>query len=70
MTQKYFFFLFCSKVNFILKYIFKRAFDSLCHSTHLFGRRLVLEWTTAEQTQDVELLRMKEAQISGKLIFY
>jgi len=43
----------------------KRAFEALCHSTHLFGRRLVLEWAAVEQTQDVELLRMKEAQISG-----
>jgi len=43
----------------------KRAFDALCHSTHLFGRRLVLEWSAPEQTQDVEILRLKEAQLSG-----
>ncbi len=24
--------------------IFKRAFDALCHSTHFYGRPLVLEW--------------------------
>lgn len=53
-----------SKIKFY--FAFKRAFDSLCHSTHLFGRRLVLEWASVEQTQDVEILRLKEAQLSGK----
>ena len=28
----------------------KAAFNSLVHSTHLYGRRLVLEWTQAETT--------------------
>ena len=37
----------------------------MSHSTHLFGRRLVLEWAEPEQTQDVEILRMKEEQIAG-----
>lgn len=46
--------------------IFKRAFEALSYSTHLFGRRLVLEWAQPEQNQDVELLRQKESQISGK----
>ena len=45
----------------------ERAFDALCHSTHLFGRRLVLEWAEPEQTQDVEVLRMREEQLSGNL---
>ncbi len=44
----------------------ERAFDALSHSTHLFGRRLVLEWAEPEQTQDVEVLRMREEQLTGK----
>jgi hypothetical protein len=47
----------------------KRAFDALSLSTHLFGRRLVLEWAEPEQTQDVEILRHKEEILSGKLLF-
>jgi hypothetical protein len=31
----------------------------------LFGRRLVLEWAQPEQTQDVEILRLKEEQLAG-----
>ena len=31
----------------------------------MFGRRLVLEWAAAEQTQDVEVLRLKEEQLAG-----
>jgi multiple RNA-binding domain-containing protein 1 len=27
-----------------------KAFDKLCHSTHLYGRRLVLEWASQEET--------------------
>ena len=46
-------------------FVFQRAFEALSHSTHLFGRRLVLEWAEPEQTQDVEILRMKEEQIAG-----
>ncbi len=30
----------------------KRAFDSLCQSTHLYGRRLVLEWAESEESVD------------------
>lgn len=35
----------------------RRAFDSLVHSTHLYGRRLVLEW--ADDDDSVETLRVK-----------
>ena len=38
----------------------KRAFDSLCQSTHLYGRRLVLEW--AEQEETVEAIRKRTAE--------
>ncbi|KAJ8312762.1 hypothetical protein KUTeg_010135 [Tegillarca granosa] len=37
-----------------------RAFEALCHSTHLFGRRLVLEW--AQTTEDLDELRKKTAK--------
>jgi hypothetical protein len=38
----------------------QRAFEALCHSTHLYGRRLVLEW--AESIEDLDHLRKKTAQ--------
>uniref|UniRef100_A0A2L2YCS3 Putative RNA-binding protein 19 n=1 Tax=Parasteatoda tepidariorum TaxID=114398 RepID=A0A2L2YCS3_PARTP len=38
----------------------KRAFDALCHSTHLFNRRLVLEWANPD-TDNVSELREKTA---------
>ena len=38
----------------------KKAFDKLCHSTHLYGRRLVLEWASQEET--LEELRKRTAQ--------
>ncbi|KAG7481084.1 hypothetical protein MATL_G00063030 [Megalops atlanticus] len=47
-------------VDFITKQDAKKAFAALCHSTHLYGRRLVLEWADSEET--VEALRRKTAQ--------
>lgn len=38
----------------------QKAFDALCHSTHLYGRRLVLEWAAAEE--GVEELRKRTAE--------
>ncbi|KAI6175548.1 putative RNA-binding protein 19 [Aphelenchoides bicaudatus] len=35
----------------------RTAFDALSHSTHLYGRRLVLEWS--KETEDVEEIRTK-----------
>ncbi|TWW60369.1 RNA-binding protein 19 [Takifugu flavidus] len=46
-------------IDFVTKHDAKKAFDALCHSTHLYGRRLVLEWADAEET--VEALRRKTA---------
>ncbi|CAJ0584814.1 unnamed protein product, partial [Mesorhabditis spiculigera] len=44
----------------------KRAFESLVHSTHLYGRRLVLEWAKADDT--VEELRSKtSSKFSGNV---
>uniref|UniRef100_A0A667Y7R2 Probable RNA-binding protein 19 n=1 Tax=Myripristis murdjan TaxID=586833 RepID=A0A667Y7R2_9TELE len=47
-------------VDFLTKQDAKKAFAALCHSTHLYGRRLVLEWAEAEET--VETLRRKTAE--------
>ncbi|GAB1610387.1 probable RNA-binding protein 19 [Argonauta hians] len=35
-------------VDFVNRKDAKKAFTSLCHSTHLYGRRLVLEWAQLE----------------------
>nr|XP_060641431.1 probable RNA-binding protein 19 isoform X2 [Anolis sagrei ordinatus] len=47
-------------VDFLTKQDAKQAFNALCHSTHLYGRRLVLEWADTEET--VEALRRKTAE--------
>ncbi|BFZ04762.1 hypothetical protein BsWGS_07801 [Bradybaena similaris] len=47
-------------VDFLTKQDAKRAFNALCHSTHLYGRRLVLEWAEAEESLDE--LRRKTGQ--------
>uniref|UniRef100_G3P4J4 Probable RNA-binding protein 19 n=1 Tax=Gasterosteus aculeatus aculeatus TaxID=481459 RepID=G3P4J4_GASAC len=47
-------------IDFLTKQDAKKAFAALCHSTHLYGRRLVLEWAEAEET--VETLRRKTAE--------
>lgn len=47
-------------VEFTTKDSAKRAFDSLKHSTHLYGRRLVLEW--AEEGESVETIRKRTAE--------
>ena len=46
-------------VEFMTKEDARRAFESLCHSTHLYGRRLVLEW--AEGEENVEEIRKRTA---------
>jgi len=48
-------------VDFLTKEDAKRAFDALCHSTHLYGRRLVLEWADVD-ADSLESLRRKTAQ--------
>jgi len=56
-------------VDFVTKSDAKRAFDALCQSTHLYGRRLVLEWAAPEES--VEELRKRTAQHfhEGKIDF-
>ena len=46
-------------VEFLSEAEAKKAFDKLCHSTHLYGRRLVLEW--ASQEESLEELRKRTA---------
>jgi multiple RNA-binding domain-containing protein 1 len=45
-------------VEFASKAEAKGAFEALCQSTHLYGRRLVLEWAAEEET--IEDLREVE----------
>ncbi|KAJ8722161.1 hypothetical protein PYW08_004563 [Mythimna loreyi] len=41
----------------------KSAFEALCQSTHLYGRRLVLEWAEqGDDTEDISMLRKRTAQ--------
>ncbi|KAG6452797.1 LOW QUALITY PROTEIN: probable RNA-binding protein 19 [Manduca sexta] len=41
----------------------KSAFEALCQSTHLYGRRLVLEWADqGNENEDIDLLRKRTAQ--------
>lgn len=47
-------------VEFMTKDDARRAFESLCQSTHLYGRRLVLEW--AEGDESVEQIRKRTAE--------
>ncbi|NWV21321.1 RBM19 protein, partial [Origma solitaria] len=47
-------------VDFVTKQDAKKAFNALCHSTHLYGRRLVLEWADTEET--LEGLRRRTAE--------
>lgn len=50
-------------IDFVNKSDAKNAFEALHHSTHLYGRRLVLEW--AEGDQDVEEIRKRTAEQMG-----
>merc|ERR550534_689193 len=47
-------------VDFLSKQEAKRAFKALCQSTHLYGRRLVLEWADADES--VDMIRLKTSQ--------
>lgn len=47
-------------IDFLNKSDAKNAFDALHHSTHLYGRRLVIEW--AEVDQDVDEIRKRTAE--------
>ena len=49
-------------VDFVTKEDAKSAFNALCHSTHLYGRRLVLEWANTEDNSIDELRRKTSIQ--------
>lgn len=50
-------------VDFITQQDAKKAFEALCHSTHLYGRRLVLEWAEGEEGENaIDSLRRKTAE--------
>ncbi|XP_065830470.1 probable RNA-binding protein 19 [Oscarella lobularis] len=46
-------------VEYLTKDDARRAFQSLVHSTHVYGRRLVLEW--ADEADSLDVLRQKTA---------
>ncbi|XP_045772794.1 probable RNA-binding protein 19 [Maniola jurtina] len=50
-------------VDFYSKADAKSAFEALCQSTHLYGRRLVLEWADqSDENEDIGMLRKRTAQ--------
>ncbi|XP_060803554.1 probable RNA-binding protein 19 [Amyelois transitella] len=50
-------------VDYYTKADAKSAFDTLCQSTHLYGRRLVLEWADqTDENEDINALRKRTAQ--------
>ena len=48
-------------VDFVTKSEAKKAFNALSQSTHLYGRRLVLEWASTSEEDDVTELRKRTA---------
>jgi multiple RNA-binding domain-containing protein 1 len=50
-------------IDFVAKSDAKQAFEALRHSTHLYGRRLILEW--ADNDEDVTEIRKRTAQQAG-----
>ncbi|XP_073834276.1 probable RNA-binding protein 19 [Musca autumnalis] len=48
-------------VDFVTKSDAKKAFDALSQSTHLYGRRIVLEWASTAD-EDVDALRKRSAE--------
>lgn len=50
-------------IDFVSKSDAKNAFEALHHSTHLYGRRLVLDWAATDQ--DVDEIRKRTAQHMG-----
>ncbi|CAK1580385.1 unnamed protein product [Parnassius mnemosyne] len=50
-------------VDFHSKADAKSAFEALCQSTHLYGRRLVLEWADqTDENEDINILRKRTAE--------
>ncbi|KAH8289444.1 hypothetical protein KR054_005184 [Drosophila jambulina] len=53
-------------VDYMSKAEARRAFEAVSASTHLYGRRLVLEWSSNDDSQDVEELRKRTAAKFGE----
>ncbi|VDM99399.1 unnamed protein product, partial [Onchocerca ochengi] len=51
-------------VDFLTRADARRAFNALIHSTHFYGRRLVLEWAKPDSNLD-ELREKAAANLSG-----
>lgn len=51
-------------VDFLVKEDALRAFQSLCHSTHLYGRKLVLEWAKTNDTTNGS--KSNESNVNNK----
>ncbi|XP_072949367.1 probable RNA-binding protein 19 [Epargyreus clarus] len=50
-------------IDYFTKADAKSAFEALCQSTHLYGRRLVLEWADqTDENEDIDTLRKRTAQ--------
>lgn len=49
-----------SLMNWFIRCKLQKAFEALSHSTHLYGRRLVLEWAAPDD--GVEELRKRTAE--------
>jgi len=56
-------------VEYVTKHDAKRAFDSLHYSTHLYGRRLVLEWAGLDDTvADIRRKTSQQLQLPGSTV--
>jgi len=48
----------------------KLAFQTLCNSTHLYGRRLVLEWANSDQSENESLKRKANSEFEKVMTSY
>ena len=56
-------------VEYVTRHDAKRAFDSLHYSTHLYGRRLVLEWAGLDDTvADIRRKTSEQLQLPGSTV--
>lgn len=56
-------------VEYVTRHDAKRAFDSLHYSTHLYGRRLVLEWAGLDDTvADIRRKTSQQLQLPGSTV--
>ena len=54
-----------------MEFRLQRAFKALCQSTHLYGRRLVLEWATTEESiEDIRKRTAEEFSAGNNELYY